>query len=322
MRWKYRANQAASKLKETVDVKTKIDRNSIPRIERGASSTPVKSQGYSDTPGEGLLYLLEHSELNAFKIGITSLESRNDRVEEHRLNGWETIEVWSLENMKKAYVVEQSVLNWWRKLLETSPAVKAEEMPQGGYSETISKSEVARNTILEFIYGQFGDSLVRPAMKLKISELKIGARTIIEGTVSVAVLDLIYTHNYNGYRKYSPIYRYKVKDETGEIVIESNLKRNLANAIDKDHIKVPVEGTKVKIEGRVLPLNPKSKILGMVDPLVVGPAIDPWSKDHKIHCAKCWTGRYRLHKKKYGRSYSVVLACSRCKIPMRFSDIN
>ena len=58
MRWKYLSNQAVSKLKETVDVKTKIDRNSIPRIERGASSTPVKSQGYSDTPGEGLLYLL------------------------------------------------------------------------------------------------------------------------------------------------------------------------------------------------------------------------------------------------------------------------
>jgi hypothetical protein len=37
MRWKYRANQAVSKLKETADVKTKIERNSI-KHQTGAAS--------------------------------------------------------------------------------------------------------------------------------------------------------------------------------------------------------------------------------------------------------------------------------------------
>jgi len=321
MRWKKLANKTVFVVKETVDVKSKLERRNIPKIGIRSYSTPSENGLFVGNNGPGILYLIEHDHLDAFKIGMSSSESRNDRIQEHRVNGWSTIEVWPSETVQAAYVLEQTVINWWRKSLNAPAAVNPESMPQGGYTETISRSVIDKEKILEFIYEQLGDSLVRPALSSSISDLKIGMRSIIEGTVKVAILDVVYVGSFRGKSKYQPIYRYKVTDGTGEIVIESFLSRTRAKKVDARHVKAPVEGGKVRIEGRVLSIDGNKENLGMIDPLVIGDQVNPWSGDHRIYCGTCSFGKYTIHVKRYGRKYETFLVCKKCRRPIKVSEL-
>jgi predicted GIY-YIG superfamily endonuclease len=84
------------------------------------------------------VYLLRHNHHEALKVGIT-----NDRVErliEHERQGWSLIDLWSFDSGRDAQNVEQTVIAAWNQF---EYAVTAEEMPQRGYTETVSLEDVS-----------------------------------------------------------------------------------------------------------------------------------------------------------------------------------
>lgn len=91
-----------------------------------------------DRTAPGVLYLIRHDGFQALKIGVTSTSSKKDRVGTHADFGWEEVRKWELSNAGIAEAVETLVLSMWRKDLGAPPALSPQDMPQGGYSETVA----------------------------------------------------------------------------------------------------------------------------------------------------------------------------------------
>ena len=127
-------------------------------IKCGKVSTPMyatvkrKISGckYCATKGLNLntpayIYLVTNSSLNAHKIGIGGKNDR--RLKEHSKNGWDVWKTLDLDNGEMAYKVEQLLLIWLRKTLNIPPYLIPEQMPQGGWTETVDASEIDLATI-------------------------------------------------------------------------------------------------------------------------------------------------------------------------------
>ena len=84
------------------------------------------------------LYLIEQSELRAAKIGIAELTS--DRIDVHIRRGWNVIQVWRFSTGELAGKAESAVLAYFRDELKLPSFLGPSDMPQGGYTETVSSS--------------------------------------------------------------------------------------------------------------------------------------------------------------------------------------
>jgi hypothetical protein len=95
------------------------------------------------------IYLITNEELSAHKIGITNLHDskENSRMMKHRRNGWITYRTMEFSKGKSAAEVEQKVISWLRSELGLQRFLVAEQMPQGGFTETIDASEIDLPTI-------------------------------------------------------------------------------------------------------------------------------------------------------------------------------
>jgi hypothetical protein len=92
-----------------------------------------------------IIYLITNSELSAHKIGISG-ETKN-RLQQHRRENWETFKTLKLDSGEKAYKIEQEVLEWLKEVFGWSPYLTKNEMPQGGWTETVDASEIDLPTI-------------------------------------------------------------------------------------------------------------------------------------------------------------------------------
>jgi hypothetical protein len=110
-----------------------------------------------------VLYLIQHRQLLAYKVGVARGDS--SRLRQHKEQGWELIRLWNFVNGALAYSVEAKVLNWVRNDLGLRSYLGREQMTQGGWSETfeldavsipkltahISRvSKIANETVVEF----------------------------------------------------------------------------------------------------------------------------------------------------------------------------
>jgi hypothetical protein len=86
------------------------------------------------------LYLIEQLELGASKIGIA--ESSSDRIDLHIRHGWRVVKVWQFKTGELAGVAENAVLDFFRNELKLPPFLGPSDMPQGGYTETVSSSGI------------------------------------------------------------------------------------------------------------------------------------------------------------------------------------
>lgn len=91
--------------------------------------------------GPGLLYLLSHDKFQAHKIGVTSPASV--RLPRHWKRGWKTFKQATFTHYTDAYHVEQSVLRRLWVELNIQPFLSPQEMPSGGWTETISASSIS-----------------------------------------------------------------------------------------------------------------------------------------------------------------------------------
>ena len=79
---------------------------------------------------------MRNSELNANKIGIGGYHSSTNRIDQHKKHGWELYSSMDLDTAELAYEIEQQVLDWMRIELGLGQYLLAEQMPQGGHTET------------------------------------------------------------------------------------------------------------------------------------------------------------------------------------------
>lgn len=104
-------------------------------VQRGSGCRFCAPYGL-DLKKPAILYLIEQSELRAAKIGIA--ESTSDRIDVHIRRGWNVIQVWQFRTGELAGKAESAVLGYFRDELKLPPFLGPSEMPQGGYTETVS----------------------------------------------------------------------------------------------------------------------------------------------------------------------------------------
>jgi len=88
----------------------------------------------------GILYLIEHPEKVAGKIGIQTYNS--NRIATHKRNGWKVTALWLAGTGERVHSVEQSVKAKLRFELGAMSVIPSSEMPVGGHTETFMLSEV------------------------------------------------------------------------------------------------------------------------------------------------------------------------------------
>jgi len=101
-----------------------------------------------DFAAPSLIYLLAHREWPALKIGVTNV--RSNRLADHAAEGWDCVYEKDLDG-RTAYEIEQTVLAWWRTELKLGPYLKRGQMPQGGWTETISADTIDASDIIDLI---------------------------------------------------------------------------------------------------------------------------------------------------------------------------
>jgi hypothetical protein len=113
-----------------------------------------------DYTAEGIIYLLERQDFFSVKVGITTPNSRTDRIAAHVKEGWQLVSTWKTTTAAEAEVIEDKTLEWWREVLDAPISMRQEDM-KSGWTETASLLYVSIEDTANYI-----DRLV--------SELQVG----------------------------------------------------------------------------------------------------------------------------------------------------
>lgn len=90
-----------------------------------------------DYTAEGIVYLLQRQDFFSAKVGITTPNSKTDRVAAHVKEGWQLVSTWKTSTAAVAEVVEEKTLEWWREVLDAPISMRQEDM-RSGWTETAS----------------------------------------------------------------------------------------------------------------------------------------------------------------------------------------
>ncbi|AXH66336.1 hypothetical protein SEA_SATIS_177 [Streptomyces phage Satis] len=85
----------------------------------------------------GSVYVVFSESLGSLKIGISSNLS-GARVSQHTQYGWVVLQEWTMARLESARKVEREVLRELRVDRNLPAHLTAEQMPQGGWTETVS----------------------------------------------------------------------------------------------------------------------------------------------------------------------------------------
>ncbi len=86
-----------------------------------------------------VVYLITHTEYDAVKIGI--MNEGNSRLALHQRHGWRIVTTVRAPG-EVAEAIECEILTWWRVGLCLPRWLGREEMPQGGWTETVAACDV------------------------------------------------------------------------------------------------------------------------------------------------------------------------------------
>lgn len=100
---------------------------------------PYDAEPLSRADGAALVYLITHAELGAAKVGIA--DTAGLRLAQHRRKGWQILAVFQV-SAKSAPAIETDVLKWWRGALGLPSYLTRNQMPQGGWTETVAAGRV------------------------------------------------------------------------------------------------------------------------------------------------------------------------------------
>lgn len=91
----------------------------------------------ADAPA--LVYVVTHAALGAAKIGVS--DAAGSRITEHRRAGWQLLAAFQVA-ADAACAIEDDVLKWWRHNLRLPPYLRRDQMPQGGWTETVAAGSI------------------------------------------------------------------------------------------------------------------------------------------------------------------------------------
>jgi hypothetical protein len=89
--------------------------------------------------GAALVYLITHAAYGAAKVGVA--DTSGSRLAEHRREGWQIVAVFQV-TAKAAIAIETDVLRWWRGEMGLPSYLRRDQMPQGGWTETVAAGSV------------------------------------------------------------------------------------------------------------------------------------------------------------------------------------
>lgn len=95
----------------------------------------------------GFIYLMTHPAFQSHKIGISGIDAKEDRVNEHSKQGWVLFKRKNFKTADKALAVEQAVLEWLRSDRQLMPFLSQKQMSQKGWTETVDANEIDLVTI-------------------------------------------------------------------------------------------------------------------------------------------------------------------------------
>ncbi len=108
-------------------------------IQRGSGGCRwCRNSGFKSAE-QAVVYLITHPSLSAAKIGITDTAGR--RLKKHAQQGWETLAAVPVPG-ELALSIEKEILDWWRGELALPVYLGRQEMPQGGWTETVDSTEI------------------------------------------------------------------------------------------------------------------------------------------------------------------------------------
>ena len=106
-------------------------------LPHGAAAV-VKRPGFRADQAS-LVYLVTHAAYGAAKVGVA--DASGSRLAEHRREGWQILAVFQV-TAKAAVAIETDILKWWRGGLGLPSYLRRDQMPQGGWTETVSAGRV------------------------------------------------------------------------------------------------------------------------------------------------------------------------------------
>jgi len=126
---------------------------SIPsRISLG-TGCPNCAKGGIKTNLPGYVYLISHSGLNAHKVGIANSAKTKlaDRLYHHGKQGWVLVKRWDFKDSSKIQTIEKQVLKILRKEMDIPPYLAKDDMPFGGWTETLSADAISVTSLSKLI---------------------------------------------------------------------------------------------------------------------------------------------------------------------------
>ena len=94
---------------------------------------------------------MSHESFKSFKVGISNVDAKTNRLITHESYGWKTLYKYEFENGYLAYDFEQTLLLYIRNYLNIPQHLSIENMPRGGFSETISADLISYESLIENI---------------------------------------------------------------------------------------------------------------------------------------------------------------------------
>jgi hypothetical protein len=86
-----------------------------------------------------LVYLVTHPRLGAAKVGVS--DPAGARIAQHRRAGWQLAAAFLVAG-SAAVSIEDDILGWWRTGLGLPSYLRSDQMPQGGWTETVAAARI------------------------------------------------------------------------------------------------------------------------------------------------------------------------------------
>ncbi|MER5689691.1 hypothetical protein [Streptomyces sp. NPDC002205] len=118
------------------------------KIRTGGGCRFCASHGF-DLTAPARVYVMQHNQHNAVKIGIGGTAGRNERVTQHRRSGWVLAHDWHFATRVEAHAVEQAALQHLHEAGH-GPYLSRDIMPNG-WTETFDADVITPTTLAAII---------------------------------------------------------------------------------------------------------------------------------------------------------------------------
>ena len=98
-------------------------------IQSGQGACTKCTVGTFDYNAVSYFYLVSHESFKSFKVGISNVDAKTDRLITHESSGWKTLYKYEFENGYLAYDFEQTLLLYIRNYLNIPQHLNIEDMP-------------------------------------------------------------------------------------------------------------------------------------------------------------------------------------------------